>query len=550
MWFLLACAHEPVAESPAVALEAAAPGLPAAIARVFGDDAVDPIAAWLAEADPALVALLGRVDTSRPLLDTAGESSAIDLISARATLDGTVLRATVTGRGVADHGAWVRLDTRDGPAPDLVVGARAGRVVFRPVDGWVEGPSQAIPGVAELDGDTIRFEVDLGATGRVSTTGGGAAVAIVRADGSDDPGPAGPLRPDTSVDAALRVMGALLADEDAPDVGIDPDLSLAVALAWAPWLGWVKPEVQAEVLADAQARYAYGLQVDAFLELYGASWRLGALPAKGKLVWASPGAQAVSYGALAQSKAAFLLDHEQYRFAVPDVATLEALRDLAPLGDGVEETVSLLDTAVWDELRYRASDDGMAALCDARSLRHNLCSAWASEQARGFDLGRVSGTRIRVDQGVSAAHQVRVREAEGEFVGDCATATTLTVTAAQALGIAAVPLGYAGPSWAWPTHDLPLVLVGDRFWSPQRTPSSRWDADTTWVYLHVPALSATHGATLGTEPSGFARGPSVPAARMTYGALRRLVADGVPLDAVVGWAASGRGGAWPSLTPE
>jgi hypothetical protein len=562
---LLACfsASDDAADprgTPAERLDAALPGLASAAERALGKDALPALADLIDAADPSLVQLLLPKDDHRPLEELSGEAPSVrgaprppDLLSARAWLDGTVLRGEVTGRGVAEHGAWLQLDTRGGPAPDLFVGvADEDAVRVATMDDWAYGPQTALAGSSRVSADTVRFAVDLAPTGRVRAGDGGAAVAIVRDATTWDPGPAGalvPQKPD-----ALTILGALLdaaakpGDDAHVDVLDDPDLAVAVALGFAPWLRWVAPEVRATVAEDAVERFAYGVELDPWLEAAGAQWRFASLPAGAKLVWASPGAQAVSYGAMPVARAAAPLSLARYRFAVPDADTLAAYRDGMPLDPDPFTTAGLRDDAIWARLRYRASAEAMEAVCEAGLVSHNRCAAEASERAHRADLGVVDGVRVPLDGGVSATHQLGVLEREGEFVGDCATATTVALTAFASVGLPGVALGYAGPSFDFPTHDLPLVLIGDRFTSPQSTPSQRWAADTTWVYAHPPVLSGVHGGTLATEPAGaFARGGGVAGGRTTYGALGAWLDAGVPLSTVVGWAREGARGEWPTV---
>jgi hypothetical protein len=157
---------------------------------------------------------------------------------------------------------------------------------------------------------------------------------------------------------------------------------------------------------------------------------------------------------------------------------------------------------------------------------------------------------VALDKGTSAALQVRVRDEGGSFVGDCGMATSVAVTALQSVGLVPLAMGYAGPSWAYPTHDFPLVLDGDRFVAPQATPSAKWAADDTFVYVTVPALDPVLGTPLGWEPDGWTRGGSVAGGTMTYGALDRWVSDGVPLSTVLGWTEDARSGDWPVVSLE
>jgi hypothetical protein len=575
------CAEEaPLEEKlpprPSAQLEALAPGLAAAARGVFGPDESDlrPVAELLSQADRGLVRLLVPPAAAGGVVlhdDLRGEARAglaspargsqplalPDLVAAGVTLEGTVLRGEITGEGVGDEGGWVQLDTRGGPAPDLLVGFGQERILAATMDDWAYGPHVVLAGTSTLTGDTVRFTVDLASPGRIAPGHPGAAVALVRRGERVDVGPAGLLgRP---APHALEVLAALMDARDepggrgptgrGPDVLDDPDLAVAVALAFAPWRGWVAPEVRPVVEADAVGWLAYGLDLDGWLARKGAGWTVQGLPPGGKLAWATPAPQAASYGALALTRAGDPLSLARYRFAVPDAATLAELRDLLPIRETPFATAEARDSALWDALTYRASDAGMAAVCAARSVRSNECANWKRDRAHAADLGIVDGVRIPQDGGVSVTHQLRVLDRDDSFVGDCATATTLALASFQAVGLPGLAVGYAGDSWATPTHDMPLVLVGDRFVPVQAAPSARWAAAPTWVYVHVPPLEAGGGASLGNEPSGWSRGPAVPGGRTTYGALSPWLDAGVPLASVLGWTREGRQGTWGEIAP-
>ena len=582
---VLGCAEEaPLPEMlpprPSERLEAMAPGLAEASRRVFGPDEDDlrPVADLLSQADRGLVRLLVppapptkitlhddlRGEARAGLRGARGDKDVVlpDLIAAGVILEGTVLRGEITGEGVGDEGGWIQLDTRGGPAPDLLVGFGEDRILATTMDDWAYGPPVALAGTSTLEGDTVRFRVDLAPAGRIAPGHAGAAVAVVRRGDRVDVGPAGLLgRP---APQALHVLAALLDAEDSgpsakgagepitdttPDAGDDPDLAVAVALAFGPWRGWVAPDVRGIVEADAVGWFAYGLDLDPWLAREGANWSVQGLAPEAKLAWATPAPQAASYGALALARAGEPLTLARYRFAVPDVETLDALRDLFPLEASPRATAAARDAAIWDQLTYRASDAGMEAVCSARSVRSNECASWKLDRDHARDLGQVDGVRIPQDGGVSATHQLRILDRDDAFVGDCATATTLALASFQSVGLPGLAVGYAGDSWTTPTHDMPLVLVGDRFLTVQAVPAARWASAPTWVYVHVPPLEGSAAASLGNEPAGWSRGPAVPGGRTTYGALSPWLDAGVPLDTVMTWARAGRHGAWGEIVP-
>jgi hypothetical protein len=178
-----------------------------------------------------------------------------------------------------------------------------------------------------------------------------------------------------------------------------------------------------------------------------------------------------------------------------------------------------------------------------------MCAGWAQDRSHGKDLGEVDGVRIPLDGGVSASHQFRVRARENDLVGDCATATTVSLAALQAVGIPGIAVGYAGADWSWPTHVQPAFLVGERFYSPQAYPGARWAEGSAWTYLLLPVLDSSFGAALGQEPGGAARGPGVAGGRMDYGALSAWGEGGIPLAQVMSLLQEAQDGGWPELGP-
>ena len=121
------------------------------------------------------------------------------------------------------------------------------------------------------------------------------------------------------------------------------------------------------------------------------------------------------------------------------------------------------------------------------------------------------------------------------------------MAAYQAVGLAPLGVGYAGPSWTSPTHNFPLWSEGDRLRSPQGMPSHRWDGDTTWAYAVLPVVDPYAGVALGWEPDGWARGGSVAGGALGYGELGTWIGEGVELADVAAWIEDGATGAWPEF---
>ncbi|MFZ5482264.1 MAG: hypothetical protein ACOZNI_36220 [Myxococcota bacterium] len=520
----------PPAASPIARLDALLPGLGEAVAA--RTDAPEPVAALLEAADPSLVRLL--LPFRGPVEDAAGEVDEVDLHAAEVHRDGSVVWGEIRGRGVARHGAWLHLDTKGGPAPDLQLGVGAGWLRSAPMSGWTYGPTATLAGESVVDGDAVRFRVDLGEP----SDHAGSGVAYVRGLKETDYGPAGALGP---VEAhALDALLALMS----PRAGEDPDLTVAVALAFGPWRGLVAPDVVPLVEEDAAAWLAYGLGVDTWLEAHGAAWRLRSQPAAAKLLWAWPGAQSFAYGAFPIATQAEPLTRDRYRFVVPSVDTLVALRDMLPIWPSAWDTAVRRDDVVWAKMRYRASAEAMRTLCAAGEVRENECRDWEKEQASGFHLGEIDGVRIATDLGVSASLQVDLEATRAQFYGDCATAVAIATAAYQAVGLVPMAVGYAGASFDWPTHDFPLYLEGDRFVSPQGGPHPDFRAAETYAYVVVPALDPVLGTQLATARTGWAHGAAIAGGHLTYGEVERWVAEGIPLETVFGWVVAAYEGRW------
>lgn len=514
--------------TPAERLDRALPGLAAAAGAYT--EGLGPVADLVDAADPALVRLLlPRSEGLRS--DRVGESPEVDLLAARVELDGTRLVGRIEGSG-APH---VLVDVRDGPAPDLRVGLREDGVWIEEMDGWTFSPARRVPGeVTRRDGG-VEFDVDL--AGWAERGHVGAALAAERAGEVWDYGPAGVLgEPEPH---AVALLVGLLGQ------AADADLTLAVALAYAPWRAHVADT--AAVLADARARLRYGVDLDPWLARHEAAWRLGDQPPLNKLLWAWPGGEAVVYGALPLAWAEAPLSPEAWRFHVPSVAALTTLRDDLPFDPDPQVAADARDVAIWEDMTYRAADAGMAALCKDKRLPSATCFSWKQDHNAGRTLGPVDGRPIPMHLGTSVELQLDRLAEDGSTVGDCSTATTLALAAYQAIGLAPLGVGYAGPSWYWPTHNFPLWSAGDRLRSPQGMPDHRWDADTTWAYAVLPVVDPYAGVALGWEPDGWARGGSVAGGALSYGELGRWVDEGVELADVAAWIEDGATGGWPEF---
>lgn len=534
MLLLLACVTAPApSATPEERLDAVRPGLAAAVKR--HTDTLEPIADLVEAADGRLARMLLPAPRRETHADAHGETDGPDLWSATVRVEGDRLVGAVEGVGV--EGAVLLLDLRGGPSPDLRLDLAPGGLLARKMDGWSFGEPVALPGEVFPSEGKVRFGVDLAVLPGFDPRHTGAVTAVVQDREAADFGPAGVLGP--ARDDAVALLVDLAAAE------ADPDLTVALALGFAPWRAHVAPDVVPRVHEDARAWLAYAGELDAWLARKGAGWTIEGLSAPGKLFWATPGAQAVLYGAWPAAWETGPVGAELYRHYVPDVATLRALRDGLPFAPALADAADAVDAAIWDELRYRTSDAGMEALCDQKALPLATCAAWETERGRSY--GPVAGRPVPPHKAASATLQVDLWKEDGHFVGDCSIATTLGYAAYQALGIAPLGVGYAGPSWDWPTHNLPFYLAGDTFRAPQLPPSAKWDADDTWAYVVVPPLDPATGFALGWDPSGWAHGGSVAGAPMSYADVGRLHRDGIPLAEALRLVQDGWEGDWPEL---
>lgn len=530
-WTSFALAQE---LSPLQRLDARLPGLSDVIAAWEVDPA--PMVPIIEAADGALLDRLLPVNSPGPRFDIRGEDSSIDLDSAEVALQGTVLAGYVCGAGAVNYGVWLHLDTQGGPAPDLQVGVGPGWILTAPMDGWRVLPGAMHAGHTELQDPCIIFEVDLADTGRIDPAHTGAVTVTLAANGAPDAGPAGAIgQPEPH---ALAVLTQLATVDTA---AADPDLTVAVALSFGALRAVVAPELWPVVEDDARAWLAYGAEVDSWLAAQGAGWRLRELSPLGKLMWAWPAAQGVVYGALPISSAQDPLNLARYRFLVPTVDQLRSLRDELPLVPDARDTALLRETQVWKHLRYRGTPELMEAMCARKELSKAECAAWDAE--KGTTLGEVDGVPIALHEGVSVDLQLGL----DPFVGDCSTATTLALAAWQAVGLAGLPVGYAGADGLGPVHNQPLLLEGERFFSTQHAPDAHWDTTRAYVYAILPGLHPSFSWALGAEPGGLARGGSVAGGYMNYGRFSKWIRNGIPADTVWRWLDQAWGGHWPEM---
>lgn len=496
----------------------------------------------LLAADPRLVDLLLPVVPNAGVPDRTGEDVRVDLLAASAHLEGNTLVGWIQGVGVAENGGWLAVDIGGGPALDLQFGFGNAWSREATLDRSQATSAMVTDVIPEVVGNTVHFEVDLSRSSRFEPGHSGAAVAMVKAfDGSiHDVGPAGILgEPSTE---SFAVLAAIVESQPV----VDADLAVALAVTFGTLRSIVADNVVETVDADAVEWLHYGESLDTWLEEQKAEWSFSTLNPLGKLVWAWPAAQAVAYGAFPLSAQANLLSADEYRFVVPDVASLQALRDGAPLRESAAETATAIDVSTWSVLRYRASDDLMTTLCANDGLDRRTCRAWRADRTAGVDLGTVAGQRVPIHEGVSSTLQLDILEHQGEYIGDCATATTLVMNTMQSVGLPALAMGWSGSDLATPTHDVPLWFDGDRFRGTQRGPPKEWRKDTAFVYLFLPGVHPENAFALASEPHGWSRGGSVAGGWTTFREVEALLRDGLPADVVGGWIDVQAAGGWPT----
>lgn len=534
-------APEPGA-TPEERLDALAPGLAAAVAAQTDD--LGSVADVLEQAEPALVPML-LPRSAGPLTDDLAEIDGPDIaqVAVTRTVAGgsTRLKGRVTGVDLA--AVQLLIDTRGGPAPDLRIDLGQPVMQGELVPGTPQvASSAAMPGTAVKDDHGWSFDLTLPGAGPVGMTVRAPAPGTTEGGrGTVDEAPGGVYG---APGDAVALLVALLEDPH-PDAARDPDLLLAVSLAWAPWLRLVEPAVAPTVRADALARLRYADEVDAWLGQHGASWRVHALGGVQKITWAWPGAESAVYGARPLAWEPERLSAEAYRFHVADVDTLRALRAGLPVAASPAATADQRDARIWADLAYRADDAGMQALCDQKLLDRRTCFRWQQDRTEGRSLGTVDGAPVPLNLGTSASMQVDRWLDEDSFAGDCATATTVALAAFQAVGLAPLAIGWAGDSWYQPTHNMPLVWNGRRYAPVQDGPSAKWNDEAAFVYAPLPVLNPS---ALGVGWGGAgARGPAVAGTQTTYGELNEWLADGIPAEWVLRWLDEGRQGEWPEI---
>jgi hypothetical protein len=474
-----------------------------------------------------------------PLPDGLGEDPAVDLQDAEVWLDGSVLSGTIDAPGIAQTGAWVDLDLGDGPAPDLEIGVGNGWARILPLDKGDVPPTEG--GVLPvLDGDRLSFQVDL--AGRAPEgVSGWARARVATLDGRVvDMGPAGLFGPppDEAVDVLLALVQA------GPIT--DADLAVSLAVTFGALRPLVADDVTRRVDTDAVGWLRYGEGLDAWLADKGALWRLGTLDPLAKLTWAWPAAQSVVYGAVPLAGVRGPLDADHYRFVVPDVATLTALRDRAPFAPAAANTARGVDKRINAQLRYRTHTALMETLCRTGKMTPAVCKGWHADARTGADLGLLGDTPVSLWEGVSATWQLGVFARQGAWVGDCATATALTITTLQALGIPAIGVGWSGEDLGTPTHDMPLFYDGELFRGTQPGPTPEWWDARAFVYVTLPGVHPLNAFTLGQEPGGWSRGGSVAGGWTTYGELERALREGLTDEALGSWVDVEAAGGWPT----
>lgn len=514
-----------------------------ALSEHIDDDALlNEAAAVVLRADARLVDLLLPLSPVGGTPDRTGEDVRVDLFDAFVELQGSELVGWIRGVGVAENGAWLGVDVGGGPALDLQFGFGNAWSRESVLDNGAASNALAREVLPEIEGDTVHFRVDLADSARYEPGHAGAAVAMIKSfdDTIHDVGPAGVLGiPATE---SLEVLEALVAAGSV----FDANLAVAIAVNFGALRSIVADDVVATVDADAVEWLQYGESLDTWLVEAGADWSFGELDALGKLTWAWPAAQAVAYGAFPLAAQREPLDAARYRFVVPDVATLVALRDGVELRENAGETATAIDASVWAKLRYRTHDDLMGTLCAAEEIDRASCRTWRFERGAGRDLGVVGGSVVALHEGVSSSLQVEILRDQGQYIGDCATATTLAINALQSIGLPAIAMGWSGTDLATPTHDVPLWYNGESFVGTQRGPPREWRKESAFVYVTLPGVHPENAFSLAREPNGWSRGGAVVGGWTTFREVEQILNQGLPSSVFGQWIDVQAAGGWPT----
>lgn len=547
MLLLAACSSDPTPADPTLTpeerLDKLAPGLSVEVAKYTGD--LEPIADVLELAHPELRRFLMPKDSG--MLNDEVDELAVgpDILWVKVSRRRNGASWTYVGHVEGTDLETVQLfvNARNGPAPDHRIDLGTPIMQSDVIPGGTTTESSVgIAGQAFHDDHGWDFTFDL-------LAGTGPVQILARAIAPLDPDDPKPER-DRVDDASAAVFGSVtqvpeLVVELLADGATDPDLLVAIAATWGPWLDLVDPTVRPQVHADARARLKYAVEVDAWLAGQGRDWSVHGLGAVQKLLWAWPGGEGAVYGARPLAWEPGALSADAWRFHVADVETLRMLRDELPLGEDAMSTADARDTRVWGDMAYRADDAGMQALCDQERIDRRACFQWEHDKQEGRSLGAVDGVPVPLYLGTSASFQTDRWVDEGTFVGDCSTATSVMITALQAVGLSPLALGWAGETWYDPTHNLPLVWDGQRYMPTQAGPSARWNGQRTFLYAAIPFFNS--GA-LGVGWGGFgATGAAVPGAVSTYGELNTILEDGIAPATVLRWMADSREGVWPQI---
>jgi len=552
---LAACTEEPEAPEPGLTpeerLDALAPGLAVETAKHTKD--LGAVADVLELASPSLRRFLIARDSGKldDALDELVEGPDIAWVKVFRTPEGSCGAFTGHVDGASLDTLQLYANVRGGPAPDVRLDLGTPVMLSTVIPGSTQVEDNvAISGQAFHDDHGWDFTIDVpGVTGSPAARSCSPVQLTARAGAPEDADH--PLAERDRVDDAAA--GSFGVGNHVPELVVellddgakDPDLLVAIAATWGPWLDLVEPSVRPTVHAAARERLRYASEVDRWLAEQGRPWSVHALGATQKLTWAWPGGEGAVYGARPLAWETGLLSAEAWRFHVADVETLRILRDELPLGDDPVSTAEARDARTWADMAYRADDEGMRALCDQERLDRRDCFLWEHDVKAGASLGTVDGAPVPLAAGTSATLQTDRWVEEGSFVGDCSTATTVMIAALQAVGLAPIALGWAGETWYDPTHNLPLVWDGRVYRATQAGPSAKWAGRTTFVYGAIPFFNS---AALGIGWGGYgATGSAVPGAVTTYGELNTLLDDGVAADTVLRWMADGREGAWPEI---
>ncbi len=310
------------------------------------------------------------------------------------------------------------------------------------------------------------------------------------------------------------------------DVGADPSLAVASALAEAPLRLLVEPALLDRVRQDGADWYAWGLELDA----------LEGLSVWDKAAWSWRGLESVLYGALPLYALPWALDAEGYAFDVLTVelaqwwlalAETEGLLEDAELG----ATVAALEDWMDETQQYRTYTEAMEAFCAKGWLDETLCDDWRSEVEAGDHLWGVVMEQTVYYYDNSPLVQQGMWQSFGELYGDCGSHTTVVSVMLKGLGVPVAPGQYLADS-GWVIHNFPIYLDAEAgLWRSYQLPC--WETyadDGAGFYQFVPPRHIEDLVSVEFSSAADYGGGLLAYHHTTFGELCDRLTQGIPVD--------------------